>query len=223
MALDPLGRHEGDHSMPVPTPPHRHRVLVIGRSTGVLADTVALLRGKGYTADATNDFDRALDDFDPATLDVVVFGGMVPPETKQRLHEQVSARNPDVVFVQGFAGIPGLIAAQVEVAVGPRGSDADVEYEAASRSIRLRLTRPGQASVVAWWGTAFVPPEPVSTSMTVFDAELPAGSHTVPLPDEVPARASFATVTVGSSVWAFIVAAMPAGTTLARFDDPANS
>jgi hypothetical protein len=209
--------------MTFPTPPRRSRVLVIGRSKGVLADTVALLRGKGYTADATNSFDHVLDSFDMAVLDVVVFGGMVPPETKQRLHEQISGRNPDMVFVQGFAGIPGLIAAQVEAAVGTPGSDADVEYEAASRSIRLRLDRPREVAVVAWWGTAFVPPEPKSTSMTVLDAELPAGPHTIPLPDEVPAQASFATVSVGSSVWAFIVAAMPPGTTMAQFGDPGTS
>jgi hypothetical protein len=209
--------------MTIPTPPHRHRVLVIGRSQGVLADTVALLRDMGYTADATNEFDHVLDRFDPTALDVVVFGGMVQPETTQHLQEQISGRNPDAIFVQGFAGIPGLIAAQVDAAVGAHGGDTDVEYDAASRSIRLRLDRPHEVAVVAWWGTSFVPPEPKSTSMTVLDAELPAGSHTIPLPHEVPTRAAFATVSVGLSVWAFIVAAMPPGTTMARFGNPADS
>jgi hypothetical protein len=209
--------------MTIPTPPHRNRVLVIGRSKGVLADAVALLQGKGYTADATDEFDRVLDSFDFAALDVVVFGGMVPPETKQGLHEEISSRNPDVVFVQGFAGIPGLIAAQVEAAVGDAEGDAAVEYDSATRSIRLSLDRPREVAVVAWWGTSFVPPEPKSTSMTVFDDELPTGSHIVELPDEVPTQASFTTVSVGTSVWAFIVAAMPPGATLAQFGDPASA
>jgi hypothetical protein len=193
------------------------RALVIGRSKGVLASTVVLLRDKGYTADATNEFDHVLDSFDMAAVDVVVFGGMVPPDTKQHLHEQISTRNPKIVFVQGFAGIAGVITAQVEAAVGARASDADVEYEAASRSVRLKLDRPLDVVVVAWWGTKFVPPEPESTSMTVLDAELGAGSHTIPMPDAVPTRASFVTVSIGSSAWAFIVGAMPPGTTLAQF------
>ena len=209
--------------MTIPAPPRRNRVLVIGRSKGVLADTVALLRGKGYSAEATNEFDRVLDTFDVAALDVVVFGGMVPPDAKQRLHEQIADRNADVSFVQGFAGIPGLIAAQVEAAVGARDRAIGVEYEPGSRSIRLRLDQPRKVAVVTWWGTRFVPPEPESTSMTVLEAALAAGSHTIALPEEVPTRASFATVSVGSSVWAFIVGAMPPGTTMAQFDDPASS
>jgi hypothetical protein len=38
---------------------------------------------------------------------------MVPPDTKEHLREQISARNPAAAFVQGFAGIPGLIAKQL--------------------------------------------------------------------------------------------------------------
>jgi hypothetical protein len=214
-----------DPVVTIPTSPHRKSVLVVGRSPTVLADTVALLRGKGYTAEATNEFDRVLDSYDVAALDIVVFGGMVPPDTKQRLHREISDRNPGVLFVQGFAGIPGLIAEQVEAAVGPRGNDAgaDVTYEAASRSISFNLDRPREVSVVAWWHTAFVPPEPKSTSMTILRAELPAGSYKISLPDEIPIQASFATVSVGSSVQAFIVGAMPTGTTMARFPDPASS
>jgi hypothetical protein len=39
----------------------------------------------------------------------------------------------------------------------------------------------------------------------------------VPLPDEVPSRASFVTVTAGDAVQALITGPMPAGTTLASF------
>src|SRR6516165_12658953 len=103
------------------------RILVIGRSETVLSQAVTILREKGYAAGATNEFDRTLDLFDAGQLDLVVFGGMVPPDTKQHLREQISARNSAVAFVQGYAGIPGLIAAQVEAALsdgapGPVGS-----------------------------------------------------------------------------------------------------
>ena len=197
-------------------------VLVVGKSKTVLDRTVGLLRAKGYTAEATSEFDHLLDMFDTAALDVVVFGGMVPPDTKNHLRQEISDGNPRVIYVQGFAGIPGLIAAQVEAAVGPRDSDAEVDYEPASRSIRLTLQRARAVVVVAWWHTALVPPEPQSTSMTVAHTELPAGAHTIPLPGEIPTRASFVTVSIGSSVSAFIVGAMPSGTTLAQFPDTAN-
>jgi DNA-binding response OmpR family regulator len=57
------------------------RVLVVGRSPSVLVATVDILRAKGYSADATNQFDQVLDDYDVTDLDVLVFGGMVPADT----------------------------------------------------------------------------------------------------------------------------------------------
>jgi len=195
------------------------RILVIGRSESVLSEAVTILREKGHAAGATNEFDRALDLFDAGQLDLVVFGGMVPPDTRDRLREQISARNPAVAFVQGYAGIPGLIAAQAEAALseGTTGPATSVSYDAPSRSIGLSLDRPQDVTVTAWWHTSFVPPEPKSTSRVILDEELPAGAHTIAIPDEVPAQASFATVSIGPSVHAFIVGPMPNGTTLARF------
>src|SRR5262249_9837998 len=101
------------------------RILVIGRSETVLSEVVTILRERGYAAGATNEFDRALDLFDAGQLDLVVFGGMVPPDTREHLRKQTSAQNPAVAFVQGYAGIPGLVAGQVEAALsdgttGPR-------------------------------------------------------------------------------------------------------
>ena len=93
------------------------RILVIGRSETVLSEAVTILREKGYAAGATNEFDRSLDLFDAGQLDLVVFGGMVPPDTKEHLRGQISARNPAAAFVQGYAGIPGLLAAQAETAL----------------------------------------------------------------------------------------------------------
>jgi hypothetical protein len=198
------------------------RILVIGRSESVLSEAVTILRQKGYAAGATNEFDRTLDLFDAGQLDLVVFGGMVPPDTKGHLREQILARNPAVAFVQGYAGIPALIAAQAEAALsdGTTGPAASVAYEARSRSIGLSLDRPQHVTVTAWWHTSFVPPEPTSTSRVILDQELPAGPHAIAIPGEVPAQASFATVSVGPSVHAFIVGPMPSGTTMARFPGP---
>src|SRR5215813_7873353 len=201
------------------------RILVIGRSESVLSEAVTILRDKGYAAGATNEFDRTRDLFDARQLDLVVFGGMVPPDTKAHLRERISARNPAAAFVQGYAGIPGLIAAQAEAALSDSTTrpTAPVTYHAQSRSIGISLDRPQHVTVTAWWHTSFVPPEPKSTSRVILDGELPAGAHTIAIPDEVPAQASFATVSTGPSVHAFIVGPMPGGTTLARFPDPSNA
>ena len=204
---------------------HPARILVIGRTETVLSELVTILREKGYATGATNEFDRTLDLFDAGRLDLVVFGGMVPPDTKEHLREQISARNPAAAFVQGYAGIPGLIAAQVEAALshGTTGPAASVTYDAQSRSIGISLDGPYHVTVTAWWHTSFVPPEPKSTSRVILDEELPAGPHTIAIPDEVPAQASFATVSTGPSVHAFIVGPMPSGTTMARFPKPSSA
>ncbi|GAA2140361.1 hypothetical protein [Actinomadura napierensis] len=190
------------------------RVLVVGRSPSVLVAAVDILRAKGYSADATNRFDQVLDDYDVTDLDVLVFGGMVPADTKRRLREGISGRNPRVTFVQGLAGIPGLIAAQVQATTSAEDLDGgDVAYDAAQRSIRLALGASAPVTVEAWWGTSFVPPEPKSASMLVFDGRLDAGSHVIPLPGQVPSEASFAGVTVASFTRVFTVGPMPAAVT----------
>ena len=198
---------------------HPARILVIGRSETVLTELVAILREKGHIAGATNEFDRIPSLFDAGQLDLVVFGGMVPPDTKEHLRGRISARNPAVAFVQGYAGIPGLIAEQAGAALSgsATGHAAPVTYDAQSRSIGISLDRSQEVTVIAWWHTSFVPPEPESTSQVVLDGALPPGAHTIAIPDEVPAQASFATVSVGEAVHAFIVGPMPGGTTLARF------
>jgi hypothetical protein len=201
------------------------RILAIGRSETVLSELVTILREKGHAAGATNEFDRTLDLFDAGQLDLVVFGGMVPPDAREHLREQLSARNPAVAFVQGYAGIPGLIAEQVEAALSDRATApaASVTYDAPSRAIGISLDGPQHVTVIAWWHTSFVPPEPKSTSRVILDGELPPGAHTIAIPDEVPAQASFATVSIGPSVHAFIVGPMPGGTTMARFTGPAGA
>ncbi|WP_344672090.1 hypothetical protein [Catenulispora yoronensis] len=179
---------------------------------------VQLLRDKGFQADVTNQFDSVLDDYDVAELDVVVFGGMVPPETKQYLREEIARRNDRVAVVQGLAGIPGVIAAQVEaVAYRDLPEVGEVTYEEGRRVVRVVLGGEGgaegdglsQVSIEALWGTSFTPPEPTSTSEKVFEGELAAGVHEIAVPDQVPDMASFAVVTVGPQVRVFTVGAMP--------------
>ena len=187
----------------------QQRILVIGRSPGVILDAAELLRSKGFRADATNQFDDVLTDYDTATVDIVVFGGMVPPDSKRYLREEISKVNDHVTFVQGLAGIAGLIAAQVESVTSAVGDDNGVEYDAAERTVRLTLRQPARVVVEAWWATSFTPPEPASTSTRVVDSLFEPGEHAVPLPAEVPAVASFVTVSVGLAVHTFTAGAMP--------------
>ncbi|MYS24910.1 hypothetical protein GA0115240_171116 [Streptomyces sp. DvalAA-14] len=188
------------------------RILVVGRSPSVLVATVDILRAKGYTADATNQFDHVLDDYDLTDLDVLVFGGMVPADTKQYLREEVSKRNPQTSFVQGLAGIAGLIAAQVEAFTSHkrRGQDStEITYDAVRRCVQLTLEEPAHVTVEALWATSFTPPEPKSTSLRIFDGTLQAGFHVTPLPERVPSEASYITVAVNDLVRVFTVGTMP--------------
>jgi hypothetical protein len=191
-------------------------VLVIGRSEKALNETVELLRHNGQAAGATNDFDNVLALFDVASLNTVVFGGMVPPETKKTLRADLATANPTITFIQGFAGIPGLIAAQFEAAAVPSVRDPGmITCDADSRTVTISLQAPEKVRVIGFWHTAFVPPDPESTSEIIFDGELNAGTHTVPIPASVPTAASFVVVHVGSDVHPFVLGPMPRGTTMA--------
>ncbi len=198
------------------------RILIIGRSPSVLLEAADILRSKGFHADATNQFDEVLTEYDTTKIDVVVFGGMVPPNTKQRLKEEISKVNDHVTFVQGLAGIAGLIAAQVEGVTSAAG-DNGVAYDTTTRMVQLTLWKPAQVVVEAWWVTSFRPPEPTSTSLRVIDSYFDPGEHLVPLPAEIPPVASFVTVSVGPAVRAFTVGAMPeAVTRMVPTGDPAQ-
>jgi hypothetical protein len=190
------------------------RVLIVGRSPNVLLEAVDLLRGKGYEANATNQFEAVLSDYDVSQIDILVFGGMVPPDTKQRLREEVSALNPAVTFIQGLAGIPGLIAAQVEAATAgdvPAGSA--VSYDDARRSVLITLATAAHATVEAWWGTSFRPPEPRSAHTVLFDGRLEPGHHVVAMRQDIPSEASFTAARINNSVHVFTVGQMPAAVT----------
>jgi hypothetical protein len=188
--------------------PRPERVLVVGRSPKVLVEVVERLRDRGYVANATNQFDRVLADYDVTSLDVLVFGGMVPAQTKQYLREQVRKLNPELVFLQGLAGIAGVIAAQVR-SVASGDLTAGVAYDDVERTLRVTLEAPAHVTVEAWWATSFTPPEPTSTSMTVCDDSFSSECHVIAIPDEVPAVASFAVVTVDELVRVFTIGAVP--------------
>ena len=185
------------------------RILVIGRSPSVILEAADILCSKGFHADATNQFDEVLTEYDTKNLDVVVFGGMVPPNARQHLRKEISKVNDHVTFLQGLAGIPGLVATQVEGVMATATDDHVVTYDPRKRTVQLTLQEPAQVVVEAWWATSFTPPEPTSTSMKVVDAHFDAGEHLIPLPAEVPTVASFVTVSAGPAVRAFTVGAMP--------------
>ena len=151
------------------------RVLIIGRSENVLSEAVQTLRLMGHAAGTSNDFANVVDLFDMTAVDIVVFGGMVPPDTKELLRQQISDRNPAMTFVQGFAGIAGVIVAQVQATLtGDAYAQAGlaVTYDPRTRTVDLHLDRPADVQVVAWWATSFTPPEPRSTSLVLLDEGL---------------------------------------------------
>ena len=193
------------------TPPARRAsVLVIGRSENVLRETVQILRDNGQSAGATNDFQNVPSLFEPAAVSAVVFGGMVPPDMKESLRGQLRAANARIEFIQGLAGIPGLIAAQVEAALAPALDDAaTADYEPVTRVVKLDLDSPQRVRLVGFWGTSFVPPEPASTSEEIFNEPLSSGRHVLPLPEWFPDVGSFIVVRSGSLVQPFTVGPMP--------------
>jgi hypothetical protein len=183
-------------------------VLLIGKSQLVLDESVAGLRDLGYKAQATNDFTDISGRFDVKEVDLVVFGGQVPPDRKAELREEIGAVNPGVIFVQGLAGIPGLIINQVQGAFTANHQDPTraPTYTPDDRSIRLTLADPADVRVTVWWQTSFVPPDPRSDSLVLLDAQLASGDHAIPIADHVPQNAAFATVKVDAAIYAFSIA-----------------
>jgi hypothetical protein len=186
-------------------------VLLIGKSQLVLDQSVAGLRDLGYNAGATNEFADITGRFDVTEIDLVVFGGQVPPDRKAALREEIAARNPRMIFVQGLAGIPGLIINQVRGAFTANQQDATraPTYTPGDRSIRLTLAEPADVTVTVWWQTSFVPPDPKSDSLLLLDDRLAGGDHAIPVPERIPPKAAFATVKIDAAIYAFSIATEP--------------
>lgn len=183
-------------------------VLILGRSQLVLDEVVAGLRDLGYQAEGTNDFFGDITArFDPRTLDLVSFGGQVTPDRKAELTREIAAINPDVIFINGLAGIAGLVIDQVQGAFADTDHDSDhtTTYTPESREIRLTLTEPADVKVTAWWVTSVVP-DPKSDSLVLLDDRLAGGNYPIPIPDHIPHERAFATVRVGAAVDAFSIA-----------------
>ena len=195
-------------------------VLLIGKSQRVLDDTAAGLRDLGYIAQATSDFFSDITGrFDVAHIDLVALGGAVPPDRKAELKEQIAAINPRVTFLEGLAGIPGLIINQIQAGftTGPQGLARAPAYAPGDRSIRLTLAVPAAVKVTAWWWISIIPPDPTSDSLVLLHDRLASGDHTIPAPGHIPPLAAtpsgprpaawFATVEVGEGIDAFSIAA----------------
>ncbi len=191
-----------------PEPIARERVLVVGRSPGVLLDAVEILRAKGYAADATNQFDDVLDDYDVTGIDLLVFGGMVPTDTKQHLRDEIGRRSPETAVIQGLVGIAAVIAAQVEAYFSAAVPGGSATYDGQTRSVRLTLAEPARVTVEARWAI-FAPPTLSDASLPVLEGLLDNGVHVIPLPDDVPAEASYVTITVGAAVHVLTVGGIP--------------
>jgi hypothetical protein len=195
----------GQPSQDRSTPKH---VLIVGRSPHVLTEAIAMLRAKGYRADATNQFDDVLDDYDVTTIDLVVFGGMVPLDTRRHLEEEIGRRSPRTRIAQGRVGVAEVIVAQVEEHFSGVEAGAAASYDPDPRAVRLTLAQPTPVTVEARWAV-LAPPRVTDGALALFDGVLEAGEHRVPVPDEVPAEASFVTVSLGRFVAVLTVGPVP--------------
>jgi hypothetical protein len=195
-------------------------VLILGASQRIIDDAVAALRDLGYTAQGTNEFFSDITGrFDVAHIDLVSLGGQVPSDRKAELKEQIAAINPRIILLDSLAGIPGLIASQVQQAftVGHQDPAHAPAYAPVDRSIRLALAEPAAVKVTLWWRTALIPPDPKSDSLVLFDGRLPSGDHAISVPDGFPPQTAtpsgsrpaawFATVQVGEAIYNFGIAA----------------
>lgn len=186
------------------TPPTKN-VLVVGRSKLVLDASVELLTERGFHAQATREFDNITSQFDSRQLDIVIFGGQVAPDQKTEIRDGLGAANPQLEFLQGLAGIPGLIVDQVEAAAADEVliPGQAPTYDADKRAIGLILFVPLEVKLTAYWATEMVPPDPKSDSAVLHEGQLPAGEHTFPIPGSVALNAAFATVRAGGALWSF--------------------
>ena len=195
-------------------------VLLIGASQRILDDSVAALRDLGYTAQATSDFFSDITGrFDVTHIDLVSLGGQVPPDRKDELKQQIGAINPRVIVLDSLAGIPGLIASQVQGAftAGRQGPARAPAYTPGDRSIRLTLADPAAVKVTLWWRTSIIPPDPKSDSLVLLEDRLAAGHHAIPVHAHIPPLAAtpsgprpaawFATVQVNEAIYALSIAA----------------
>ncbi len=180
-------------------------ILIIGKSPAVLESAAASLRAHGHEVVITDDFDKIAERFDLRQIDLITTGGQVPVDTRAQIRRDAKKLKSDMLFVQGLAGIPGLIVQQIEgeFAAEHRDTEHPPMYVASPRSIKLFLKNAADVQIACWWQTTFTPPNPGSDSRVLIDKRLPAGEHSVPLPADIPKQASFATVQVDKAIYSF--------------------
>lgn len=177
-----------------------NRVLIVGRSAPVLTEAVAALREKGYGANATNRFDSVPDDYDAREVDLVLFGGQVPADTRARLEAALHRRSARVRFASGLGGIVPLLVAQVEEHFGGVASGAT--YDPPTRTVRLEAARSSFVSIAAMWGVA-TGTDPLARTADVFTGKVSAGAHAFTLPGDVPEQGAFVSARVDGRVSVF--------------------
>jgi len=125
----------------------RLQLRVTPAAPGLVPLLVTILRERGYAAGATNKIDRTLDLFDAGQFDLVVFGGMVPSDTKEHLREQISTRKPgDLRPRLRRHPRTGRRADETALSDGTIGPSASIPYDGQSRSIGISLDADHRAS-----------------------------------------------------------------------------
>jgi len=125
----------------------RLQLRVTPAAPGLVPLLVTILRERGYAAGATNEIDRTLDLFDAGQFDLVVFGGMVPSDTKEHLREQISTRKPgDLRPRLRRHPRTGRRAGETALRDGTIGPSASIPYDGQSRSIGISLDADHRAS-----------------------------------------------------------------------------
>lgn len=173
------------------------RVLIVGRSPAALLGAVERLRSLGYAANGSNRFGRLLEDYDVRDVDLILFGGLVPPEIRASVENEVARLNPSAHCESGRGGLAPLLAAQVQEHF--QGSVPGVAYTPDPRSISVRLAERAMVRVDAWWGE-FVQNDIVAHSALIYEGETAKGTHVIPIPADVPEGGSFAGVAVGPAM-----------------------
>ncbi len=176
----------------------KKHILIIGRSPDALDGMRSMLEQKGHTVETTHDFDNIPDRYRLEDFDLITMGGKVSPETKEHIMTAATARKNTMQFVQGMAGIPGLVVDQIEgeLAADLRDSAHAPTFQASTRTFTLSLPKPSRV-------LTFIPPNPGSDSHVLCNEILAAGTHTVSVPADIPMQSSFASIRVDDAVYCF--------------------
>jgi hypothetical protein len=160
------------------------RVLLIGataapgRDTRLLARLAAALRAEGIEADqvpvATGAGARPR-----AGYRVVAFGRAVRRPDRERLRRALLEADPEVVFVDGYAPVIDLLAAQVEQALDrrPLGRRAIVDASVRGGIVDLELRVPCRLRITAYRLGALNR----ARVSELFDRQVAAGAHSAAL------------------------------------------